>query len=662
MSSLFGTIEPFDLKEGDFVEYTERLDQYFVANKIEDAAQKRAIFITLIGNDAYSLLRSLLSPVKPNTKTYTELVTTLTDHLKPKPVIIAERYKFYERIQNTDESISEFIAALRKLSIKCEFREFLNEALRDKLVCGLRNGKVRKRLLIEKDLTLDKAIEISKSLGGVEIEFREMEKSTAVEVKTETAFQMKRSEVKSKTKKCYRCDDESHLANQCRYISTVCSFCKGPGHISRACRKRKKKVQTEKSNKEKDGSKEESVHNIPRDPDDDADTESNFFLIHHMNDKSNPYQVKLNVNGHPIVFEIDTGAGVSIISSDTYLKHFKECKLLPTNVRIRTYSNESLQIQGKLEVLVNSRYKVILYVIEGSGTSLMGRDWLHEIKIDWADVFTNHVRKVNSVEIKRSSDPSTKPLNDILKKHGSLFEDRIGRMKGYKAEIHLKENASPKFMKSRVVPFALQDPVGDEIDKLLREGVWKNIPFSNWASPIVVIPKSDGSVRICGDYKHTVNPCIENHTYPTPSNDEVFAKMEGGKKFSKIDLRQAYLQIELDDNAKKLLVVNTSRGLMEPQTMPYGMKPASGIFQAHIENALVGCKMAAVRTDDILVTGRNDKEHLENLDSILTALSKLGVTLKKKKCKFLMNEVEHLGLIISAEGIRVNPEKTEAVL
>ena len=143
--SLFGNINAFNLQDGDFNEYYERLEQYFVANKIDDAKQKTAISITVIGDEAYSLLRSLLAPTRPNTKSSEELARTLADHLKPKPVVIAERFKFYERAQAESETISDFLAAIRKLSINCEFEEFLEQALRDRLVCGIRDTRIRKR-------------------------------------------------------------------------------------------------------------------------------------------------------------------------------------------------------------------------------------------------------------------------------------------------------------------------------------------------------------------------------------------------------------------------------------------------------------------------------------------------------------------------------------
>ena len=126
--------------------------------------------------------------------------------------------------------------------------------------------------------------------------------------------------------------------------------------------------------------------------------------------------------------------------------------------------------------------------------------------------------------------------------------------------FNIEDDAKPKFYKARAVPFAMKEAVEQEIDRLEDQGILTSVPYSEWASPIVIVPKTDGSVRICGDYKVTINPVIENDTYPIPTVDEVFEKMQGGKLFSKIDLTQAYLQVELDEESKKYMVINTCKG------------------------------------------------------------------------------------------------------
>ena len=95
------------------------------------------------------------------------------------------------------------------------------------------------------------------------------------------------------------------------------------------------------------------------------------------------------------------------------------------------------------------------------------------------------------------------------------------------------------------------------------------------SKPIVIVPKPDRTIRICADYKRTVNPVIKNDTYPQPTPEELLSKIQGGERFSKIDLTKAYLQVELDDESQKYLTINTSKGLKQPTRIPYGVKPAN---------------------------------------------------------------------------------------
>ena len=113
------------------------------------AKKKTAIFLTVNGSDTYSLLRNLLAPFSLSTKTVEELFEILKAHVKPQPTVIAEKYKFYYRDQKENEIISDYIAVLRKLTLNYNFKEFLYEALRDRFLCGLINGSIRRRLLAE---------------------------------------------------------------------------------------------------------------------------------------------------------------------------------------------------------------------------------------------------------------------------------------------------------------------------------------------------------------------------------------------------------------------------------------------------------------------------------------------------------------------------------
>jgi hypothetical protein len=156
-TALIGSINPFEGNTETWTSYQERLEQYFIVNDI--AAEKRvAGLLTLLGERTYCLLRSLTSPEKPSEKTYQELCDLLSTHLSPKPLIIAERFRFHKRNQATGECIKDYVATLRKLAELCNFGDNLNDTLRDRFVCGLREETTQRKLLSTVDITFAKAI------------------------------------------------------------------------------------------------------------------------------------------------------------------------------------------------------------------------------------------------------------------------------------------------------------------------------------------------------------------------------------------------------------------------------------------------------------------------------------------------------------------------
>ena len=107
----------------------------------------------------------------------------------------------------------------------------------------------------------------------------------------------------------------------------------------------------------------------------------------------------------------------------------------------------------------------------------------------------------------------------------------------------------PRFKKPRPVPYALRGAIERDLERLENLGVIEKTPFSHWAAPIVAVPKPDGSVRICGDYKVTVNPVMEVDQYPVPKAEDLLATLAGGQKFTKLDLSHAYQQVVLSEES-----------------------------------------------------------------------------------------------------------------
>ena len=161
--AVVGSISEFDSGSEDWPTYIERVELYCIANDIIEE-KKVSVLLSVMGPKTYGLLRSLLTPEKPADKTFQQIADILQQHLNPRPLVIAERFKFHKRNQHKGESISEYCAELRKLTEHCQFGAGLSDALRDRLVCGMHSETIQKKLLCEKDLTFERALNISVSM------------------------------------------------------------------------------------------------------------------------------------------------------------------------------------------------------------------------------------------------------------------------------------------------------------------------------------------------------------------------------------------------------------------------------------------------------------------------------------------------------------------
>jgi len=161
--ALIGKIEEYDEKES-WIEYTKRLELYFVANEIKDNGKKRAVLLSVCGAKTYKLIRYLVNPRKPTDKLFAELVNLVKNHLNPRPSSIVYRCKFNNRFCQQGETIQRYVAELRNSSEHCEFGEELEKMLRDRLVCGVNDERIQRRLLAESQLEFKKVMELATAM------------------------------------------------------------------------------------------------------------------------------------------------------------------------------------------------------------------------------------------------------------------------------------------------------------------------------------------------------------------------------------------------------------------------------------------------------------------------------------------------------------------
>ena len=221
--------------------------------------------------------------------------------------------------------------------------------------------------------------------------------------------------------------------------------------------------------------------------------------------------VKPKVNGHTLKMELDTGSAISTLPLETYKETFPNTPLVDTTAILKTYSGEKVTPEGKILVRVEHNNQVkdlTLYVVKTQGPALFGRDWLHQIQLDW--------ERICAISKEQVTQDTQKKLERLIDDYSEVFKDEIGTFTSAKAKLALKEGSQPKFCKARPVPYAMKPKVKVELKRLEKEGIPHKVKFSDWATPIVPVAKSNDTVRICGDYKTTVNPQLQTEEYPLP--------------------------------------------------------------------------------------------------------------------------------------------------
>ena len=639
-----GAVGDFQPENETISAYLERVSLFFDVNNVAEDKQVPWL-LNIIGAKTYTLLRTLVVPAQPKQKTMAESTTVLKEHYEPKTLIIARRFYFHRRDQAAHETVAEYIAELRKLATPCEFGEYLDQALRDRLVCGLRSEAIQKRLLSEAELSLTKAVTTAQSMEAADLEAKSLrvDKSVVNMVSKATSSGTRQTPVSIK-KACRHCGKNNHSSDKCFYKEATCHICKKTGHLAKVCNSRQQVRVVPQSSVHSSRHSTRMQWIDERSP--TPEEEYPLFCVVHRSIK--PITVEMTINGEKVIMEVDTGAAVSLMSQVTQERVFPQAMLHESTIHLRTYTGEPMEVMGELQVIAaynGQQRQLPLYIVPGSGPTLLGREWLQYLKLDWKQIAT----------------VTQDPLQELLNKHHRLFEDTLGTISNYTAMLRVKESAAPKFHRPRPVPFAIREAIGSELDRLEQNGIIEKVDYAQWAAPIVPVPKGDGDFRICGDYKITINEALEIDQHPLPKPDELFAALTGGHKFTVLDLSQAYQQLKLHKDSKKYVTINTHQGLYSYTRLPFGVASAPAIFQRTMDSILQGIPQVFCYIDDILITGADDREHLSNLAKVLERLEAHGIKSKKAKCKFLAETVEYLGHKVDAKGIHTSNRKVEAI-
>ena len=302
-----GKIGEYCTSSEEWPQYIERLEFFLIANKVTDNDLKRATLLSVIGPRTFKFLRNLITPDKPGEKSYEDLVKVLTDHFSPKQSEIVQRSKFYSWSRKPGENVSSYIAELRALADHYNFGGTLDAMIHNRLVCGINEDSIQKRLLMEGD-KLTKAMSIAQSYETAEKDVTELLPKETV---PQPVHRVQPAAAPVHNKKCYRCARPGHFPSACCFKKERCHSCNKIGHVKRACTANPKSTH---------------VRNVQLVSQKSTAAEQEYPLFT-LTAHTTPITVSVKIDNKQVLMELDTGAAASLVSEDTHKLHWPEHQL-----------------------------------------------------------------------------------------------------------------------------------------------------------------------------------------------------------------------------------------------------------------------------------------------------------------------------------------------
>ncbi|XP_054864601.1 uncharacterized protein K02A2.6-like [Amphiprion ocellaris] len=636
--------------------FKQRFSLYLAAVGLEEESDTRkiALLLTVAGPQAVEVYNTFVFATPEEKDDFAVVVKKFDEHCSPKKNETFERYVFRSRMQLPTESFDTFLTDLKLKARTCNFGQLQESMIRDQIVFGVKDKKMRERLLREAELTLDGAVKIchaselalqhAKTFHGSAMD---MEASAVAAVTTRQGYKNKKVQKtysnESETFQCKRCGTK-HAKQQCPAYGKICNKCKGHNHFAKQCFTKNKQNQKDR------------VHTV------EETALSDTFFVGMVTQQDTPMeQVTVNtveqdkwtetlqVNGALVTFKLDTGAKANLVSE----RDVKAMKIKPfisqNNSSLQAYNGQPIHTKGKcrLKVQVKGKYHNLMFIIVPEGhDSLLGDKACEKLGL---------VRRVYSIS---SSEPSS--VKAIVNKYPDIFKG-FGVLP-FTYKIQLKDGAQPVVHAPRRVPAALKDKLKEELDRMESLEVIKKVEEpTEWVNSMVCINKPTGALRVCMDPKD-LNANIKREHYQIPTRDEITSEMSGAKFFSKLDASQGFWQLKLHEDSTKYCTFNTPFGRYCFLRMPFGISSAPEIFHRTMEHMIEGIEGVRVYVDDIILWGSTLEQHNERLNKVLQRVKQYGLKLNRAKCQFGVTEITFLGDKLTAEGIEPDKDKIRAIL
>ena len=401
---------------------------------------------------------------------------------------------------------------------------------------------------------------------------------------------------------------------------------------------------------------------------------------------------------------LDTGATVSVISEKVAKQNKIKCKREQATIRLANGSLTYAKFTEPLPVVIQGRYCMLSFVVmpnEGIDV-IIGLDWLEHHNIETMSL-QHGILKFPPEQMFVSSNAEEENIDGdiafLIEEIEEELEDHADWL-DHDYEANLPVNGQPEEVKKlkwllehhqnsfaknfmelgvcnvghHVIKTTTETPIflypyqksqterqaiREEVEKLLKAGLVRP-SRSPWAFPVVMIPKKDGSLRFCVDFRK-LNAITEQDAFPMPRQDDLFDQLAGSVYFSCIDLKQGYMQLPLSEESIKKAAFTTPDGHYEFTRLPFGLKNAPAEFSRIMNSVLGDLSFVKLYIDDIIIHSRDIEMHLKHIEIVLNRLREANLKLNPSKCVWLEKEVRILGHIVSANKVEMDVEKITAI-
>lgn len=611
-------------------------ETYILAAGLEDVSdgRKRALLLHCLGAEGQRVFGTLGTAA-----TYTEAVELLKTHFAAPQSALLRRVIFRRRYQRPGESVTQYVADLRGLASSCKFGVLQDEMIRDQLILHTNCDKTREKLLLENDgLTLAGAINLAVQVeSALECAASFSASSSSLALATAAGAQPPRPSASADSstesvllasqsrdrphQPCGNCGSPAHnsRAQNCPARGKACSNCGKLNHFHKVCRS--------------------APTRAPQPP---------TTIIHNVSAERVPFKTcSVMVGDVTLPLLLDTGATVSLLNLATYTHFFSQEALAPPCTTLRGYANSTIDIVGSLQLPVRYGEKTLpafRFHIARHGTNLLGLDLFTSLGFALLDTTGSEIHTV---------------ATPWQQQWPALFSG-VGCLQTFAHQPLLDPKVVPVIQPLRRSPLALRDDISTELQRMLDDDIIEQVNASPWISNLVAAKKKSGLLRLCVDLR-AVNKAIIPDKYPLPTTEELTAQFYGSTVFSKLDLRQGYLQVPLHPDSRNLTAFITHKGVFRYKRMAFGLSSAPSCFQKIMASVFAGIPGVAIYLDDIVVHGATAESHDERLHSVFSAMAKHHLTLNSEKCVFATPSIEFVGFRLSAEGIYPLQSNTEAI-